>query len=63
MPTNLNNPDLIQYKRADDYEEAESDSDIWAITKEKIVSITPISIDATARVSLLDFEEKMSQLD
>ena len=63
VSTNLSNPDLIQYKRADDYEEAESDSDIFAITKEKVVSITPISIDATARVSLLDFEEKMSQLD
>ena len=63
VPTNLSNPDLIQYKRADDYEKAESDSDICAITKEKVVSITPISIDATARVSLLDFDEKMRTLD
>ena len=36
---------------------------IFAITKEKVVSITPVSIDATARVSLLDFEEKMSLLE
>jgi len=63
VPTNLDNPDLIQYKRADDHEEAELDSDISAITKEKVVSITPISIDATARVSLLDFEKKMRTLD
>ena len=41
----------------------ELDSDISAITKEKVVSITPISIDATARVSLLDFEKKMRTLD
>ena len=63
VPTNLSNPDLIQYKRSDDHEDAESDSDICAITKEKVVSITPISIDATARVSLLYFEEKMRTLD
>ncbi|MBS60470.1 MAG: 5'/3'-nucleotidase SurE [Anaerolineaceae bacterium] len=63
VPTNLSNPDLIQYKRAEDHAEAESDSDICAITKEKVVSITPISIDATARVSLLNFEEKMRTLE
>ena len=63
VPTNLSNPELIQYKKSDDHEETESDSDIHAIIKENIVSVTPISIDSTARVSLVDFEERMRRLD
>lgn len=63
VPTNLSNPELIQYKKANDHDDIESHSDIYAITKEKIVSVTPISIDSTARVSLPDFEKRMRRLD
>ena len=62
VPTNLSDPELIQYKKANNHEETESNSDIYAVTQENVVSVTPISIDSTARVSLDDFEEKLRRL-
>jgi len=37
-----------------DYETLESDSDIYAFAVDKIISVTPLSLDLTSRVSLSD---------
>ena len=61
VATNLDNPKLVQYKKSDNCQNSEPESDIYSIVNNRIVSVTPISIDATSRISLNDLENKIHQ--
>ncbi len=39
------------YRIVDDVERAEPDSDLWAVKVDRVVSVTPLSLDLTSRVS------------
>lgn len=58
-PVNLHKSEGIQLRKEIDYETLETDSDISAISKLGIISVTPISLDLTSRVSLEDFEQQL----
>ncbi len=58
-PVNLHKSEGIQLRKEIDYETLEPDSDISAISKLGIISVTPISLDLTSRVSLADFEQQL----
>jgi 5'-nucleotidase len=45
-------PHFTGYQRRDKYGELEPDSDIWAVEKDGVVSISPLSIDLTAHRAL-----------
>jgi 5'-nucleotidase len=49
--------DLAGYKVMDDPTTSEPDSDIWALCVDRVVSVTPISLDMTSRVDLGALEE------
>lgn len=43
-----------------DHSRAEMDSDIWALRVDRVVSVTPLSLDMTARTDLDDFNHCLS---
>ena len=49
----------VQLVKEIDYDTLEHDSDISAISELGIISVTPISIDLTSRISLKDFEQQL----
>jgi 5'-nucleotidase len=49
--------DLAGYKVMDDPATSEPDSDIWALCVDRVVSVTPLSLDMTSRVDLGTLEE------
>jgi 5'-nucleotidase len=42
------------YKVIADFDQAELDSDVWAIKVDRVVSVTPISLDLTSRTNFAD---------
>ena len=59
VPFNLQERAGPQLRKEIDYDTLEPDSDISAISELEIISVTPISIDLTSRVSLRDFEHQL----
>lgn len=59
MPVNIRETEGIKLRKHIDYETLEPDSDIAAISELGIVSVTPISIDLTSRVSLPYLEKQL----
>ncbi len=59
IPFNLNEKEGPQLRKEIDYDTLEMDSDISAISELRVVSVTPISMDLTSRVSLPDFEQRL----
>lgn len=55
----LSMPSPIDYEQALDVDRLESDSDIYAFAIDKIVSVSPISVDLTARVELAQLEQEL----
>lgn len=49
-------PGTVGYKEAPRLEEEPSDSDVFVLRKERLVSVTPISLDMTSRVDFGDLE-------
>ena len=60
-PVNLHeqSDEAVQLSKEIDYDSLEPDSDVFAIAELGIISVTPISIDLTARVSLKNFEQQL----
>ncbi|MDP6792677.1 MAG: 5'/3'-nucleotidase SurE, partial [Anaerolineales bacterium] len=59
IPVNLNEPEDVQVRKEIDYSSLEPDSDIAAISELGVISVTPISMDLTSRVSLKGFEQQL----
>lgn len=50
-------PGKVGYKEAPEQKDEPSDSDVFAVQKKRIVSVTPISLDMTSRVDLDELEQ------
>lgn len=50
-------PGIITYKESASLEDEEEDSDVYVLRKKKMVAVTPLNLDMTARVSLSAFEK------
>jgi len=49
-------PGAVTYKESASLEQEAEDSDVYVLRKKKMVAVTPLILDMTARVSLPDFE-------
>ncbi len=47
------------YKLMDDPRAAERDSDVWALRVDRVVSVTPLSLDMTSRMDMAVLEENL----
>jgi 5'-nucleotidase len=52
---------LSQYERQIDMDTLEADSDIHALAVDRVVSVTPLTLDFTAKVSLRRLEQRLSE--
>jgi broad specificity polyphosphatase/5'/3'-nucleotidase SurE len=48
---------VITYKESATLEEEAEDTDVYVLRKKKMVAVTPLNLDMTARVTLRDFEK------
>jgi 5'-nucleotidase len=55
----LDVPGALDYEVYIDYDHLETDSDIYAFAVDRVISVTPLSTDLTARVSLTEFERSL----
>jgi 5'-nucleotidase len=54
-------PGVVGYRAKGDYSQEEPGTDVYALHIQRMVSVTPISLDLTARVNLDEFEEILRQ--
>jgi len=52
----------MDYETRVDIETLEPDSDIYAVVVDKVVSVTPLSLDLTSRVDLMELQKLMESL-
>jgi 5'-nucleotidase len=52
-----NEPGAITYKESATLEDESKDTDVYVLRKKKMVAVTPLNLDMTARVTLSDFEK------
>lgn len=52
-------PGTVGYKENASLEDEREDSDVFVIRKKRLVSVTPLSLDMTARVDLAEFEKQL----
>jgi len=52
-------PAKMGYKLADNFENEQEGTDIYALRIKRIVSVTPISLDMTSRINLREFEKEL----
>ena len=60
VPANRNSWEeagAITYKESATLEEEDENSDVYVLRKKKMVAVTPLNLDMTARVALSDFEK------
>ncbi|MBC7879316.1 MAG: 5'/3'-nucleotidase SurE, partial [Anaerolineales bacterium] len=50
-------PGLITYKEAAMLEQEGEDTDVYVLRKKKMVAVTPLNLDMTARIPLNDFDK------
>ena len=50
-------PGMITYKESAALEHEDEDTDVYVLRKKKMVAVTPLNLDMTARVILPDFEK------
>ncbi len=50
-------PGLITYKQAGSLEQEDEDTDVYVLRKKKMVAVTPLNLDMTARVDFKEFEQ------
>jgi broad specificity polyphosphatase/5'/3'-nucleotidase SurE len=55
----LSDPGLISYREAGRLEDEPEDTDVYALRKKRIVSVSPLSLDMSSRVELAELEKKM----
>lgn len=48
---------MITYKEFAALEHEDEDTDVYVLRKKKMVAVTPLNLDMTARVILPDFEK------
>ncbi len=53
----LDQPGAISYTLNEDFSREEEDTDIFVLRKKKMVAVTPLNLDMTARVKFEDFEK------
>ena len=56
-------PGMLSYRQTEDYEQDAPDSDAYAMRVQRIVSVTPLSLDLTSRIDLVAFEHSLRQHD
>jgi hypothetical protein len=55
----LSLPGPLDYERTRDLKQLEPDSDVYAFAIDRVVSVSPISFDLTARVELAQLERQL----
>ena len=62
IPTNRSHPEapsVMDYETRFDVDRVERDSDIYVFAVERAISVTPLSVNLTARISFSDFEKRL----
>ncbi len=54
--TSWDTPAIVGYRHAGDYSQEPPGTDVYALRVQRLVSVTPLSLDMTSRVNLQDFE-------
>lgn len=52
-------PGAISYRLDNNVENEQEDTDVYVLRKKKMVAVTPLDLDMTARVDLKDFEKHL----
>lgn len=50
-------PETVGYRRIEEFSGSGADTDVYTLRVKRLVSVTPLSLDMTARVSLKEFEK------
>ena len=50
-------PGTIIYKEAAKFDQEEKDTDVYVLRQKKIISVTPLNLDMTARVKFSDLDK------
>ena len=64
LPTHRHRPDdpsIMDYEVQIDLSQVEPDSDIYAFAIDRVISVTPLSVNLTARISFPDFEARLRE--
>jgi 5'-nucleotidase len=59
--SSLSEPGVLDYPISAPLEQTELDSDVHALAYEKVVSLTPLSLDMTSRIDLRQFEKDLRE--
>ncbi len=62
LPTHRQNPDepvVMDYETAVDVGQVEPDSDVYAFAIDRVISVTPLSVNLTARISFTQFDDRL----
>ena len=57
--TTLSDPGLITYREAGTLDEEPEDTDVYALRRKRVISVSPLSLDMTSRVDLAELEKTM----
>ena len=63
-PTNRDHPDdpiIMDYETFVDVGAVEPDSDVYAFAVDRVISVTPLSVNLTARIAFPDFDSRLRQ--
>jgi 5'-nucleotidase len=50
-------PETVGYRRIEELSGSDVDTDVYAMRVKRVVSVTPLSLDMTSRISLQDFDQ------
>lgn len=59
--TSWDQPARVGYRISHDHEHAPKNSDVYALSVDRVVSVTPLSLDLTSRIDLNELEELLSK--
>jgi 5'-nucleotidase len=59
--SSLGEPGLLSYKEAGQLDNEPEDTDVYALRKLRIVSVSPLSLDLSSRVDLAELENSMRE--
>jgi 5'-nucleotidase len=54
-----NQPTIVGYKESASLENEEEGTDVFIMRRKRLISVTPLSLDMTARVDLAEFEKQL----
>jgi 5'-nucleotidase len=54
-------PGRVGYRRMPDFEKEQPDTDVYALQVQRLVSVTPLSLDLTSRIDLQTYEQRLRQ--